>query len=220
MLVTAGAVFAPAASYASSHREAPLISGDPRADNTDTYAFVSPDRPNTVTLIANWYPFEEPNGGPNYYPFAEDARYNIDVDNNGDGHSDVTYTWQFKNHVRDSGGQFLYNTGVVRHLGDKTLNFYQTYNLTVTSHGKTTTLLRNKKVAPSDTGQASMPNYGHLRQQAIKQGQLPHHGGQTYVGQADDPFFLDLRVFDLLYGANLSETGQDTLNGYNVNTIA
>src|SRR3954453_23376573 len=219
MFVSAGALLAPTTSYASSHREAPLISGDPRADNTDTYAFVSPDKPDTVTIIANWFPFEEPNGGPNFYPFATGARYNIKVDNNGDGVADVVYTWKFHNHVRDAAGQFLYNTGGVNHITDPTLNFYQTYTLTETKHGQTTTELKNKLVAPSDVGVKSMPNYGQLRDEAIAQGQLPD-GGQNYVGQADDPFFLDLRVFDLLYGGDLSEGGQDTLNGYNVNVIA
>src|SRR5215211_397276 len=80
---------------ASSHREAPLIAGDPRADNTDVYAFVSPDAPDTVTLIANWIPFEEPNGGPNFYTWADDTRYNIKIDNDGDALADLTYTWIF-----------------------------------------------------------------------------------------------------------------------------
>ena len=84
--MSGGAVaLAPTASQASSHREAPLIAGDPRADNTDIYAFVSPDKPSTVTLIANWIPFEEPNGGPNYYPFAQNTHYMLHIDNNGDG---------------------------------------------------------------------------------------------------------------------------------------
>jgi hypothetical protein len=218
VLAATTAALAPSMAYASSHREAPLISGDPRADNTDTYAFVSPDDPNTVTLIANWYPFEEPNGGPNFYPFAENARYNINIDNNGDGVADIVYRWTFTNHVRNAAGQFLYNTGVVNHLTDPTLNFFQTYNLTVTAHGTTTTLLKNKMVAPSDVGAKSMPDYSTLRDEAIAQGTWSH--GKSYVGQADDPFFLDLRVFDLLYGADLSETGQDTLDGYNVDTIA
>jgi hypothetical protein len=205
---------------ASSHREAPLIAGDPRADNTDVYAFTSPDKPSMVTMIANWIPFEEPNGGPNFYSFATDARYNIKIDNNGDGDPDVTYSWTFQNHIRDDANQFLYNTGVVRNLSDPTLNVYQTYTLTETSgSGSSHTLLANKIVTPSDVGRASMPNYARLRQQNIDQGQLPG-GGQNYVGQADDSFFLDLRVFDLLYGGNLSETGHDTLAGYNVNTIA
>ena len=218
LLAASAVALSSGSAYASSHREAPLISGDPRADNTDTYAFVSPDAPDTVTLIANWYPFEEPNGGPNFYTFATHARYNIDVDNNGDGKADVIYTWQFQNHIRDAAGQFLYNTGVVNHLTDTTLNYYQTYNLTETKNGQTTTLLKNKIAAPSDVGVKSMPDYSTLRNEAIAQGTFSD--GKTYVGQADDPFFLDLRVFDLLYGGDLSEAGHDTLDGYNVNTIA
>ena len=218
VLVTAGAMLVPGTSYASSHREAPLISGDPRADNTDTYAFVSPDKPDTVTLLANWYPFEEPNGGPNFYAWATNAQYKIDIDNNGDGYADVVYTWTFQNHYRDSTGAFLYNTGVVNHLTDTTLNFYQTYTLTQTRNGTTSVILKDKMVAPSDTGKASMPDYNTLRNESIAQGAF--RGGVNYVGPADDPFFLDLRVFDLLYGGNLSEAGHDTLDGYNVNTIA
>src|SRR4051812_30669556 len=202
---------------ASSHREAPLIAGDPRADNTDVYAFTSPDKPSTVTLLANWIPFEEPNGGPNYYPFAQNTHYMLHVDNDGDGKADINYIWTFTNHYRDAKGQFLYNTGVVKKLTDKTLNFYQTYTLQrEDSHGIKTEL-KNAIAAPSDTGKASMPSYASLRAQAIKT--LPS-GGRTYAGQADDSFFLDLRVFDLLYGGNLSEAGHDTLKGYNVNTLA
>lgn len=203
---------------ASSHREAPLIAGDPKADNTDTYAFVSPDNPDTVTIVANWIPLEEPNGGPNFYPFATDARYTIKIDNNGDGNADITYAWTFQDHVRDAANQFLYNTGVVRNLSDPTLNFFQTYTVTETDRTGTHTLLSGQIVTPSDVGTASMPNYIRLRQQNIAQGRLAD-GGRNYVGQADDPFFLDLRVFDLVYGGNLSETGHDTLAGYNVNTI-
>jgi hypothetical protein len=207
----------PGTSTASSHREAPLVAGDPQIDDTDLYAFVSPDKPDTVTLIGNWYPFEEPNGGPNFYPFATDARYNINIDNDGDGKADVTYTWTFKNHYRDDAGQFLYNTGPVKSLDDPNLNFFQTYDTTVTVGGVTKTLMSDAIVAPSYTGAASMPDYATLRQQAVKP--LPD-GGQQFVGQSDDPFFLDLRVFDLLYGTNLKEAGHDTLSGYNVNTIA
>jgi hypothetical protein len=206
------------AASASSHREAPLIAGDPKADNTDTFAFVSPDNPGMVTVVADWIPFEEPEGGPNFYPFATDAQYTIKFDANGDGVADTTYAWTFQNHYRDTANQFLYNTGVVKNLTDPTLNFFQTYTLTETDSTGTHTLLTNKIVAPSDVGPASMPDYARLRQQNIAQGQLPD-GGQNYVGQADDPFFLDLRIFDLLYGGNLSETGHDGLAGYNVNTI-
>ncbi|MFF3398770.1 DUF4331 domain-containing protein [Streptomyces sp. NPDC002659] len=208
---------APGVSTASSHREAPLIAGDPRADNTDVYAFTSPDRPDTVTLVASWIPFEEPNGGPNFYAFADDARYNIKIDNDGDGRPDVTYTWTFTNHVRDAANQFLYNTGVVTTLNDPDLNFSQTYDLTVTdSHKNVQTLLHNAPAAPSRVGPASMPDYASLFNEAIR----PIPGGQTFAGQSDDPFFADLRVFDLLYGGDLSERGLDTLGGYNVNTVA
>src|SRR6478752_1430023 len=171
------------AASASSHREAPLIAGDPRADNTDTYAFVSPDNPDMVTVVANWIPLEEPNGGPNFYAFATDARYTIKFDSNGDGRADDTYSWTFQNHYRDSANQFLYNTGVVRNLHDTTLNFFQTYTLTETTSSGAETLIRDKVVTPSDVGRASMPDYAALRRQNIAEGQLPG-GGQNYVGQA------------------------------------
>ncbi|HUR78077.1 MAG TPA: DUF4331 domain-containing protein [Acidimicrobiales bacterium] len=203
-------------SNASSHREAPLIGGDPRADNTDVYAFVSPDKSDTVTLLANWIPFEEPNGGPNFYPFATDAKYNINIDNDGDGVADVVYSWVFTNHTRDDSGQFLYNTGVVNSVKDTTLNFYQTYELTKTEGTDVKSLVKEAVAAPSNVGAASMPNYASLRNEAIKS---IDGGGKTFAGQADDSFFLDLRVFDLLYGTDLKEAGTDTLTGYNVNTI-
>ncbi|MEV6958086.1 DUF4331 domain-containing protein [Streptomyces sp. NPDC051207] len=219
-LLTAAAVagLAPATSSASSHREAPLIAGDPRADNTDVYAFTSPDKPDTVTLVSNWLPFQEPNGGPNFYPFANDARYNIKIDADGNGKPDTTYTWEFTDRIRDDANQFLYNTGVVESLDDKDLNFRQTYSLKVTdSRGNTKTLLKDAPVAPSNVGRASMPDYASLRKEAVVP--LPG-GGQTFAGQASDPFFLDLRIFDLLYGGDLSKRGHNTLAGYNVNTLA
>ena len=80
----------PGSATASSHREAPLIAQDPTADNTDLYAFVSPDKPSTATIIANWIPGEDPAAGPNYYTFSPTARYDIYVDTNGDGKPDIT----------------------------------------------------------------------------------------------------------------------------------
>ncbi|MDQ2788437.1 MAG: DUF4331 domain-containing protein [Actinomycetota bacterium] len=205
---------------ASSHREAPLISGLPQLDNTDVYAFTSPDRPDTVTVVADWIPFEEPNGGPNFYPWAAGAHYDINIDNNGDGKPDITYRWQFHNVDKRDGKTFLYNNGVVKDLNDPTLLFKQNYTLSELNQGGNAqrTLIDDGVSAPSDVGPTSMPDYGRLRAQAVHG--LPG-GGQTFAGQADDPFFLDLRVFDLLYGApKLNEVGQDTLRGYNVNTIA
>jgi Domain of unknown function (DUF4331) len=212
----AGTAFAPGLGSASSHREAPLIAGEPQLDNTDVYAFVSPDKPDSVTLIANWIPLEEPNGGPNFYPFAEKTAYEIKIDNDGDAKEDVTYRWWFTNSYRNR-QTFLYNTGVVTSLNDPDLNFRQTYRLEVSTKSGSKTLVNGAPVAPSNTGAASMPNYAALSDAAITS--VPG-GGRSFAGQADESFFLDLRVFDLLYGGNLSEVGQDTLTGYNVNTIA
>jgi hypothetical protein len=211
----------PRAATASSHREAPLISGQPQYDNTDVYAFVSPDKPDTTTLIANWIPFEDPAGGPNFYKFATDARYEIRIDNNGDSYPDLIYRWTFKDHVKDP-GTFLYDTGPVKSLDDKNLNVTQTYDLALVhlEKGKekdSETLLSDAPVAPSFVGKASMPDYAALRTQAVAK---LAKGGQAFAGQADDPFFLDLRVFDLLYGGDLKEAGNDTLRGYNVNSVA
>ena len=204
---------------ASSHREAPLIAGDPPVDNTDVYAFVSPDRPDTVTLIANWYPFEEPNGGPNFYPWATDAHYDINIDNDGDGRADLTYRWDFRTDDRRGNATFLYNDDPVTSLDDPDLLFRQTYTLSLIDRaaGRVTTLANGARVAPSNVGPASMPNYGVLRNQAIT---TIAGGGRSFAGQADDPFFIDLRIFDLVYGGDLSEVGQDTVAGFNVNTIA
>src|SRR5919202_4084960 len=87
---------APQAGNDSSHREAPLISEDPSADNTDLYAFRSPDKPDTFTIVANWIPGEDPAAGPNYYTFSPTARYDIYLDKNGDGNADITYRFRFK----------------------------------------------------------------------------------------------------------------------------
>jgi len=212
-----GATFVGAGSaQASSHREAPLIAGDPRADNTDVYAFVSPDKPGSVNLIANWIPFEEPNGGPNFYPFEDGTRYDINIDNNGNGKPDIIYRWTFKSTDARGTNTFLYNNGPVTSLNDKNLLFRQSFTLNRYANNSWKVIAKGP-VAPSNVGKASMPNYKALRDAAITK---VAGGGKTFAGQADDPFFLDLRVFDLLYGGDLSETGQDTLKGYNVNSVA
>jgi hypothetical protein len=215
--VIAGSVYGlgPGGAGASSHREAPLVAADPAIDNTDVYAFVSPERPDYVTFIANWVPFEEPNGGPNFYPFATDAQYDIHIDNNGDAQPDLTYRWTFTSSYKNP-KTFLYNTGPVTSLDDPDLNFTQTYKLERISGGKSSVLADKVPVEPSNVGVASMPDYEKLRADSVRE--LPG-GIKTFAGQADDPFFLDLRVFDLLYGGNFSEVGTDSLAGYNVNSI-
>jgi len=209
---------------ASSHREAPLTAGDPQHDNTDVYAFTSPDKSDSVSLVADWIPFEEPNGGPNFYPWKAGSHYDINIDSNGDGKPDITYRWIFSDvdnrgtadHGDAGKGTFLYNDGVVNSLKDKTLLFKQTYVLQEIKNGGQPTTIASGTSAPSDVGRASMPNYANLRSEAIS---TTSNGGRTVATQAADPFFLDLRVFDLLYGANLKEAGQNTLAGYNVNSV-
>ena len=119
------ALLAPGNAVASSHREAPYTASDPRADNTDVYAFVSPDDENTVTLIANWQPFQEPNGGPIFYPFANDVAHDIEIDNDGDAVVDIVYRWVFETTFQNP-NTFLYNTGPVTSLTDADLNLRQT----------------------------------------------------------------------------------------------
>jgi len=85
----------------SSHREAPEISKDPVADNTDTYAFVSADKSNTVTLIANFIPSQIPEGGPNFYEFGDDVLYEINISNRGKAQDDITYQFRFRTMIRD-----------------------------------------------------------------------------------------------------------------------
>ncbi|MCL7427763.1 DUF4331 domain-containing protein [Streptomyces sp. YS415] len=211
----------PGAAAASSHREAPLISGTPQYDNTDVYAFVSPDKPDTTTIVANWIPFEEPAGGPNFFTFAEDAQYDLHIDNNGDAQGELVYRFTFRTHVKNK-KTFLYNTGPVESLDDPDLNITQTYDVELlrlkNQHLVSRTKVANDvPVAPSNVGKASMPDYAKLRSQAVHE---LAGGATSFAGQADDPFFLDLRVFDLLYGGDLSEVGNDTLKGYNVNSIA
>ena len=205
----------PVASHASSHREAPLTAADPQIDATDLYAFVSPDNAKSVTLISNWIPFEGSDAGPNFYTFAPGVRYDINIDNNGDAKPDIIYRWVFRNQYKNP-KTFLYNTGPVSSLTDATLNFTQHYTLTEIRGTRTTTLVRDGIVAPSNVGAASMPNYSSLWNQAI----YTISGGKTFAGPADDPFFLDLRVFDLLYGANLKEVGNDSLKGFNIHALA
>src|SRR5690348_6269444 len=156
------ALLGPGASSASSHRDAPYVSGDPAVDNTDTYAFVSPDDASTVTLVANWAPFSEPAGGPNFFPWATDAAYDINIDNNGDAKPDITYRWTFKDvdkrGTQERGkvdGTFLYADGPVTSLDDENLLYRQTYDLTAITPAGSTVLVKDGNVAPSNVGQAT-----------------------------------------------------------------
>src|SRR5690242_21458199 len=124
----------------SSHREAPEIAKDPVADSTDVYAFVSPDKPGTVTLIANYIPLQSPAGGPNFYEFGDDVLYEIHIDNDGDGRADITYQFRFTTHLRNH-NTFLYNTGPITSLNSPNWNRFQTYTVTRVEAGGRTTVL-------------------------------------------------------------------------------
>src|SRR5580658_6241769 len=113
----------------SSHREAPEISKDPVADSTDVYAFVSPDKSNTVTLIANYVPLEGPAGGPNFYEFGDDVLYEIHIDTHGHAEPDITYQFRFKSELTEP-DSFLYNTGPITSLTSSSWNRRQTYSVT------------------------------------------------------------------------------------------
>lgn len=207
---------------ASSHREAPLISQDPAADATDFYMFVSPDKPDTVTMIANYNPFEDPAGGPNFYHFGDDVLYRINIDNNADAKPDIWYDFQFTTTTKNP-ATFLYNTGPITSTLSPNLNVAQTYSVTLyKSDAVTGTVIgKDLQVPPNNVGPASTPNYDALAQSAV----YDLNGTQVFAGQRDDPFFVDLgATFDLLTirpGAPGNKGGgNDDLAGANVQTIA
>ena len=179
----------------SSHREAPEISKDPVADNTDVYAFVSPDSPGTVTLIANYIPLEGPDGGPNFYEFGHDVLYEIHVDNDGDGHADITYRFRFNVELRNP-DTFLYNTGPITSLDSPNFNRRQFYSVSkVDEPGHETLLASHLACPPCNVGPRSMPNYTALAGQAVHH---LHGGERVFAGQRLEGFYVDLgAVFDL-----------------------
>jgi hypothetical protein len=195
----------PGAARASSHREAPLISEDPTADNTDLYAFVSPDKPSTATIISNWIPGEDPAAGPNYYTFSPSARYDIYADTNGDGKPDVTWQFRFKNLP----SQFF--------LG----NTQQSYTVTKIAGRKSMVVGSGLLTPPDNIGPRSTPDYRAL---AAKGVHTLADGSTIFAGQRDDPFFADVgAIFDLVAireGTGATGGGKDFLAGYGVHSIA
>jgi len=210
----------------SSHREAPEISKDPVADNTDTYAFVSPDDPDTVTIITNYLPTEVPAGGPNFFEFGNDVLYSIYIDNDGDGLSDITYEFSFETKIGNP-NTFLYNTGPISSLGDPNWNKRQFYSVTRIDREGVKVLGEGLACPPCNIGPRSTPNYSALAQAAVHS--LPDR--QTvFAGQRNDPFFVDIgSIFDLgdlrpFQNLHLIPTaaapGVDTLQTLNVHSIA
>jgi len=172
----------------SSHREAPGISKDPVADSTDVYAFVSPDKPDTVTLIANYVPLQGPAGGPNFYEFGDDVLYQIKIDNDRDGHSDVTYLFRFTTTVADP-NTFLYNTGPIKSLSSSSWNRRQSYSIVRDEHGHHETLGSNLACPPCNIGPLSTPDYPALANEAVHS---LRGGRKVFAGQRAEGFYVDL----------------------------
>ena len=209
-------------SYASSHREAPLISQDPLADNTDVYAFKSPDDPNSITIIANYIPFESPEGGPNYYNFGTDVRYEIHINNkvNMEG-DDITYRFTFSSMNEDPTTFFNIR------LGKQNLKTTYTCEKSVNG-GEFRAIVMNGMVPPNNIGPRSIETgvglnttYDALVQKSITKATT---GEQVFCGPVDDPFFVDLAgAFDVgnfRPEGNTTNPTIDALNRFNVHSIA
>jgi len=235
----------PRAVQASSHRDAPFISEDPAADNTDVYAFVSTEagRADYVTLIANYVPLQEPANGPNFYKLSDFVTYEINVDTDGDGRADLTYRFEFTSKIVDP-GTYLYNTGTILpppNPADPTsqyvnLNQPQSYTLTQISKGNKKVLLNNVRTAPNRPGPKSIDPasaatarsggidpqddsvaYANLAQMAVHT--AANSGGtRAFVGPRAEGFYVDLgTAFDLI---NPHAQGLNGTSGFNISTLA
>lgn len=215
-------------SLASSHAEAPLISMDRFADNTDTYAFrsVEPGREGFVTLIANYIPLQEPSGGPQWFRFDDTVLYEIKIDNTGDGVEDISYQFQFTtqrvNNDTILGHTAVNENAVISNLNDPDYNMPQTYTVRRMDRFRNrvgVTLAAGLRTPPNNVGPRVTPNYEqNLGQPAVYS--LPN-GGKVFAGQRDEYFYIDLGVFDALNFRSITDVGGiDSTKTYNVSTIA
>jgi Domain of unknown function (DUF4331) len=214
---------------ASSHREAPLIGGDPRADNTDLYAFVSPNDPTKLVIVANYDPLQQPAAGPNFNPFADDVKYAIHIDNDGNGLDDVRYEFRFQTHQksgRPGVASFLYNGGPITSITDADLLARQTYTVTRFEGSSRKVLGQTLPTVPANIGPRSTPDYEAIAEDGVH---LVRNTTKVFAGPRDDPFFVDLgSIFDLgglrpFNAAHLlplpTEDGVDGVAGYNTSSI-
>ncbi|WP_295698574.1 DUF4331 domain-containing protein [Lapillicoccus sp.] len=216
----------------SSHREAPEISKDPAADNTDVYAWVDPTDATKVNLVANFNPFEIPYGGPNFSEFADDVLYTINVSNGSKALADISYQFRFTTTIRNP-GTFLYNIGPIASITDTNFNRPQTFSVTKVVRAANGTLTSTVLgsgllVPPCNVGERSTPNYeaniGSAGVQALGTGR------KVFAGPRSDAFFVDLgSIFDLAGLRPLNNAhviplpvmaGMNGLQGLNVHTIA
>ncbi len=207
--------------FASSHREAPLIANDPLADNTDLYAFKSPNDPNSITIIANYVPLQIPHGGPNYYSFGENVRYEIHIENDGTAGDDIIYRFTFSNTNEDPTTFFNIR------LGAENLKTTYLMERSVDGGATFTSVITNGVVPPNNIGERSIENsvvglgdtYSNLMAGAI---QTTGSNEKVFCGSTDDPFFVDLGgIFDLGDAPRQNGgTPDDALKCLNVSTIA
>lgn len=208
------------ASFASSHREAPLIANDPLADNTDLYAFRSPDDPNTITIIANYIPAELPFGGPNYYTFGENIRYEIHIDNDATKPGDeIVYRFTFQKVNQDPTTFFNIR------LGNQNLKTTYTVEKSVDGGMSFSTILTDGIVPPPNIGPRSIGSPAGLAttyEELIAGAIASVPGGEKiYCGPADDPFYVDLGgIFDLGDAPRQNGKSRDGIGFYNVHSIA
>lgn len=223
---------------ASSHREAPLISGDPMADNTDVYAFRSYEsgRENFVTLIANFIPEQTPGSGPHYYRFGDNVLYEIKIDNTGDGVEDITYQFRFSNQIRNGDTvlgmaaptEALTGKGKLEPLitssNDTDYNEFQTYSVTrvdKTTGAKGKVLEQLLSVPPPNIGSRTTPDYEKLAEEGVHT-MRGTNGGRVFAGQRDEGFYIPVNeIFDTLNLSSITDSGaKDGLAGKNVHSIA
>jgi hypothetical protein len=211
---------------ASSHREAPLISKDAFADNTDTYVWIPQGITDRIVFAASWIPFEGPEGGPNYWEWDPSVTYYINVDNDGDAVADVVYTLNATTTIPNT-GTFLYNTGPMTGTDDPDWNMPQRVTVVETIDGTPTTLVDNELTAPANIGDKSTPNVAAIEADATFTANTADGPIQVYAGQTDDPFWVDLQVFDLLtlrgqpspIGYGDMDSPVDSLSGFNVHSL-
>ncbi|MGH2822579.1 MAG: DUF4331 domain-containing protein, partial [Thermoleophilaceae bacterium] len=225
--VLAASAIAVAIGLGSSHREAPGSSLDPTGDWTDVYFFTPNDDPGSAVVIGNVIPFEDPAGGPLCYSLDPNAHYYLNFDNTGDGRYDIRYRFEIEDKINKQTRLALGQSGQVTSVRDKDLLLRQTYDVVREKYNRRgklireRTVARNVPVAPSNFGPKTMPNYQDLVDKSVRG---LRGGGQVFVGQRDDAFFIDLGMtFDLVNfrDATTGNAGgyKDDLAGYAVHSF-